>query len=1614
MEQSDSSVLTVHEIQTDDSQVAQTTERDIKVTAESAQDLPKVCKLPSESTLTVDNTDFGTVVKSEDYIETSHSEVSKEVAKEIDDTNNQVESESTEPNTEIYKSEQEEIQIYDLKDKVNSNHELQHLSTEEDQSLNVITESKIIKEDEGATEATEKTEAKETTETKEAMDNLENDCNVIEDVNQSDSRDKQDVAPDESRLSKHGGQSHDVCESVEEAIKEMHDNDSNQNNSATNAELAKLVQEETEVVVVVETIPVATDATADNFIVTLEGKDANKECNQENVTLQEKQIVESDHGNNEIDLIHYSQESDDTIIEVTEVIDAPLDEQFKQSNVDYRDSNKCDKKSIKLIDGKIAIDESINDENIKVKTAGSKTLINSGKKDKEDIAIIIDEKIIITEVESAVESTDLPQIENTHKNTVKKITEHKQDDTSVDKVSAMDSSTKKRSFIQDIFDDWGVENTDEDTQSSSKVQDSVEIELKSLMDEAKTEQTVSSESVVTFQEKVSSADEEYDETHNIVSTIEKSTTKQSTEETENQKKNKAINKDAMSLNKDETNSPVPPVNKSSRSMDTHPVNASPHDTTVPKSRARHLTSQIASPAEVTEVLKERFREKQKSVEASRGPDIFFVKKLTQRLSSKLGGSTVNPIPKLIPLPQQIASSNPPPSSVAASSASENCDKKEAENTTTEASKDSNSDNKELLAILEGDIDPDWSILKPPVLTEESKTASNTVEHSEQSNPPKLDPLVERELALKQLLELPISPSKKIPPRKKKTFRAASGKASKDATTVAKGSLAAQRKEANIDLASENTQPNAKSVGIDLNPLPHEKNQEQISIRMEESRSGRKRKPTEKAREHEENTIKRQKVYRGKVSINKKQMEEKSVSSDSSTIENHVATSDTTNVAVNNEKIVTKEVTGKQSENKIDSVSNKIEDSSSKRPKLGLAKKGPIAKKKMVVKKLLRQKVPTDKKSVQLKTKLTPSPKKTPPKAVSKSLKRTPEGPSGDVKPKKKNINEIDRLLQDEGVVNLLYDVEQPDRKRLVPITKSRAKVMDLQKVQRELKIRKKLVRNAVLRLRTSTTADVTKVSPRSKRTTIHAADVQDKKVEQVSSPKASASPTEFILPAKIRNAADASIIVRRHSSSSFSSASGSPRVSVDAPEKFTEAVKSEDGTVHSLRSAKKRRDSQDEKINNMKKKKKTIQKSDTDVTVTNTSTISTITTSVASNTIANNTEEKVNVVRPGKKSEIKKMDKIGKQQENIPAVEDNVSSKVTTRSSNGAVPGKVTAKSKKLMRSKVTFARANELDNAEDSLKNEDELSACLAEAATALSVVNARNGATTRKSKVNTNTMKTLDIDSNKMKTEMQSQFSNKEINVRRHGNLVQLILTPSSSTKIRNALSLQVMQEFKEALSILKRDDECRVVLLTSTGTSFCEGLDLSTLLHSNKDERRSVAQELAHAVKDFIKSLATFNKPIVAGVQGAAIGLGVTMLPLFDLVIASDKATFCTPYGKLGQIAEGAAVFTLSHILGSAITSELLLGGRTLTASEALRAGLVTRVLWPDRFQVELLPSLRAMSDQSSQSMEATKALLRHSLRKKLDAALESETYLLIQHWCSIECQTAIKAYIDGKIE
>ncbi|CAG5106510.1 Similar to CDYL2: Chromodomain Y-like protein 2 (Homo sapiens) [Cotesia congregata] len=1028
--------------------------------------------------------------------------------------------------------------------------------------------------------------------------------------------------------------------------------------------------------------------------------------------------------------------------------------------------------------------------------------------------------------------------------------------------SKAEGSEKKRSVIQDIFDDWRDENPEEDS-ASVQSHDTVELELKSLLDES----SKPSEADVVTPKNVSGSTP-VNETPTSGSIID-STTKKVV-------KDDSAKAQLVKL----TSLRTPDSIKNTSKLLTR-------QSGTPKSG--ELTDSLSSPSDGSPVTFKGFKSKDSETPRK---EIIIVKKIKKQEAG------------------QSAASSP--------SATYSRVSTEPENRSTVTSSEKASTDKELLAILEGDVDPDWSDLRPPSLVEEPEKKKDVTARC--SSPPKLDPVTERELALKQLLELPATPKKLVVASKKK-FTPKLMRPVKTQKEVQKDvkEFKEPKKAVNVDLVNKDSKEASEKelISIDLTSPSSE------DLKVEETRSGRKRKPTEKAREYEISP-KRQKSVKIKSTASKKSTKDSSSGTKSkNTAENNL--NDTADSEVldkddsegentDSSSVIDNEV--EEPESKADKTSQ--EEESAKKTKDATSKKSapPSAKKKVT-----KPKPPTPKKAAPKSM-----PKKSP--KATKTAKKNSDGGTPESKPKKKIIAEIDRLLQDEGVVNLLYDVEQPGKKRLVPVTQSQAKVMDIQKIQRELKIRTKLVRNAVLRLRTSGTSPAN-VTSRSKR---HEQQQQqqslqstpEKKTQDSKSPRSSmASPTEFMFPAKIRNTAHESIIIRRHSSSSFSSASGSPRVSFDSGDRHLNAdsIKMDD---HPLRSNKRRLSQEDKKklMPDSKKSKKDTEK------------LSDLVTSLP--------KSKPQLGKIIKKAVDKKIKKF---------IEDEDDSEDEFKRTKNGAAGK-----KKLVKSKVCFAKEED-DIKEEPTEQDDALSACLAEAVTALANENSgrtRAGAINKKSKRDAESIKAKD----------KIQFSNKELIVQRHGNLVQLILTPSTSSKIRNGITLQIMQEFREALAILKKDDDCRVVLLTSTGSSFCEGLELSTLLHENKDVRRVQAQKLANGVKDFIKSLATFNKPIVAGVQGTAVGLGVTMLPLFDLVIASDKATFSTPYGKLGQIAEGAAIFTLSHVLGSAVTSELLLGGRTLTANEALRAGLVTRVLWPDRFQVELLPSLRVMSEQSSQ--------------------------------------------------
>ncbi|XP_028140992.1 uncharacterized protein LOC114335034 isoform X2 [Diabrotica virgifera virgifera] len=218
----------------------------------------------------------------------------------------------------------------------------------------------------------------------------------------------------------------------------------------------------------------------------------------------------------------------------------------------------------------------------------------------------------------------------------------------------------------------------------------------------------------------------------------------------------------------------------------------------------------------------------------------------------------------------------------------------------------------------------------------------------------------------------------------------------------------------------------------------------------------------------------------------------------------------------------------------------------------------------------------------------------------------------------------------------------------------------------------------------------------------------------------------------------------------------------------------------------------------------------------------------------------------------------------------------------------------------------------------------------------------------------------------------------------------------------TIQVLDELTTALKRLEKDKDCNVVSITSTSKAFCLGLDYAWLVKENKNDRVEKASVMAETVREFLLCLLNFSKVLVAGIQGECTGLGVTMLSLFDTVIASDTATFRTPYASLGCLGEATFLLTYPNLNSNGLAAELLYAQQVLKADEAFRRGLISKLCWPEKYKDTLNNFLTSVAKGSRQSLEATKRRLRVNTRDQIEAAINDEVEILIDHWTSPECQ------------
>jgi enoyl-CoA hydratase/carnithine racemase len=225
------------------------------------------------------------------------------------------------------------------------------------------------------------------------------------------------------------------------------------------------------------------------------------------------------------------------------------------------------------------------------------------------------------------------------------------------------------------------------------------------------------------------------------------------------------------------------------------------------------------------------------------------------------------------------------------------------------------------------------------------------------------------------------------------------------------------------------------------------------------------------------------------------------------------------------------------------------------------------------------------------------------------------------------------------------------------------------------------------------------------------------------------------------------------------------------------------------------------------------------------------------------------------------------------------------------------------------------------------------------------------------------------------------------------------------KNALTIAMYEAMTEAVRQAERDEGVRVIVFLGAEGCFTAGNDLNDFLQSPPTGPES-------PVMQFLVAISTAEKPLVAAVDGLAIGIGTTMLLHCDLVYASRNARFRLPFVSLGLTPEAGASLLLPHLAGYHRAAELLLLGDVFDANEAAAMGLVSAAFDPSDLEAEALGRAERLARQPRESVRMTKVLLKQGMAEAVQRRIAEEGQVFLQRLASPEAAAAMRAFVEKR--
>jgi enoyl-CoA hydratase/carnithine racemase len=246
--------------------------------------------------------------------------------------------------------------------------------------------------------------------------------------------------------------------------------------------------------------------------------------------------------------------------------------------------------------------------------------------------------------------------------------------------------------------------------------------------------------------------------------------------------------------------------------------------------------------------------------------------------------------------------------------------------------------------------------------------------------------------------------------------------------------------------------------------------------------------------------------------------------------------------------------------------------------------------------------------------------------------------------------------------------------------------------------------------------------------------------------------------------------------------------------------------------------------------------------------------------------------------------------------------------------------------------------------------------------------------------------------------------------------LLTLNRPEKL-NAWTPGMAEEQVDAIAHANADRAIGAIVMTGAGRGFCAGADMAETFQKRiggEDPGANTAggQGGMPAGIDWVK-LCRESKPLVAAVNGAAVGIGMTMILPFDVIVASEKAKFGMFFIKVGLVPELASTHLLVQRVGLGKASEMCLSGRLYGGAEAATFGLVDRLATPETVVDEAITLAREIAANPDPQLRMVKALLtRNACETDLDRAQARESEMLRECWKSPEHKEAVAAFLGKR--